>query len=40
MIGANGQGSDDQREHPCADCGEATFNEIRCRDCDIEHVIV
>lgn len=25
-------------ERPCKDCGDLTFNDERCRDCDIEHL--
>jgi hypothetical protein len=26
-------------EHPCAECGEPTLNEVLCRDCDIARLI-
>lgn len=25
-------------ERPCSDCGESTYNDKRCRDCDIDYL--
>ena len=28
-----------ETKRACIDCGEETYNDQRCRDCDIEHLI-